>query len=218
MHKPMNEVLSKLNNIPYFRTSNLEALLPKIKKESIYRKLTRWHKKGDIIGLKKGFYVTKEYHREHSMDINYLYYLANILRYPSYVSGSFVLDGYGVLTDVTHPITSITSKTTREYNNKIGRFVYHSISPKLYTGYERLLFNDEPVYVATLSKALFDYLYIKYFRLKITPEYLIEKERFDLERFTKKDIAEFKKYCKLSKNKMLIELSYKLFNQSGTIF
>jgi len=207
----MNKILTKLNKLPYFRTSNLEALLHHLKKNSIYRKITRWHRKGFIIKLKKGFYVVKEYKREHSTDVNYLYYLANILRYPSYVSSTFVLQNKGVLTDVTFPITSITTKTTRKYYNKIGNFFYYSISPKLYIGYERLLYNDEPIYVATLAKALFDYLYIKYSQVKIKSEVVIERERFNLGIFSKKDIAEFRKYCNLSKNKMLIKLALESF-------
>lgn len=207
----MNKILSKLSKLPYFKTSNLEALSPRLKKESIYRNITRWRKKGAIIRLKKSFYITKEYTEKYLSDINYFYYLANILRYPSYVSGVFVLQNKGVLTDITFPITSITTKTTRKYYNKLGSFFYYSISPKLYMGYERLLYNDEPIYVATLAKALFDYLYIKYFKVRIKPEAVIERERLNVDVFKKKDIAEFKKYCKLSKNKMLIELSSKLF-------
>lgn len=202
----MNKTLTKLNTLPYFRTSNLEPFLPELKKNSIYRKITRWHRKGLIIKLKKSFYVVKEYEKEHSTDVNYLYYLANILRYPSYVSSTFVLQNKGVLTDVTFPITSITTKTTRKYYNKLGNFFYYSISPKLYIGYERLLYNDEPIYIATLAKALFDYLYIKYSKVKIKSEVVIEKERLNLDVFNKKDIAEFRKYCKLSKNKNLLAL------------
>jgi len=207
----MNKTLIQLNKLPYFRTSNLEALLPHLKKSSIYRKITRWHEKGLIVKLKKGFYVSKEYEKEHDADMNYPYYLANVLRYPSYVSGTFVLQNKGVLTDITFPITSITTKTTRKYYNKISNFFYYSISPKLYTGYKRLLYNNEPIYVATLAKSLFDYLYIKYSKVKIKTEAVIERERLNLEIFGKKDIAEFRKYCELSKNKMLIELTLKLF-------
>lgn len=207
----MKKILPELNKIPYFKTSNLVALLPCLKETSIYRKLTRWRKKGIIIKLKKGFYTTKEYEKEHGTDVNYLYYLANVLRYPSYVSGAFILQNNAVLTDVTFPITSITTKTTRKYYGKKFSFFYYSISPKLYTGYERLLYNNEPIYVATLAKALFDYLYIKYLKTRIRPDAIIERERLDLDRFSKRDIAEFKKYCKLSKNKTLINLASRLF-------
>ncbi len=204
-------MLTKLSKLPYFKTSNVEAFLPHLKKSSIYRKITRWHKKGLIIRLKKGFYVVKEYEKEHGTDVNYLCYLANILRYPSYVSSTFILQNKGVLTSATFPITSITAKTTRRYYNEIGNFFYYSISPELYIGYERSLYNNEPIYVATLAKALFDHLYIKYFKTKINPEAIMERERLNLEMFDKKDVMEFRRYCKLSKSKMLIEIAPILF-------
>ncbi len=207
----MSKFLPKLSKLPYFRTSHLEVFFPLLKKASLYQKISRLIKKGDIIKLKNGFYVTKEYKEKHVSDPNYFYYLANILRYPSYVSGVYVLQNYDILTDITYPITSITAKTTRKYSNKLGNFIYYSISPKLYTGYKRLLYKDEPVYAASIAKALFDYLYIKYFKSKFKPEDIIQRERLNLERFTEEDIGEFKNYCELSKIKTLIELSAKLF-------
>ena len=207
----MENILLKLSKLPYFKTSNLEAFSSSLKKESVYRKISRWHKKGAIIKLKNGFYVAKEYKERHSADLNYFYYLANILRYPSYVSGVFVLQNSGVLADVTAPITSMTTKTTRKYYSKLGNFVYYSISPKLYIGYERLLYNNEPIYVASLAKALFDYLYIKYYKTKMLPEVMAKRERLDISGFSKNNIAEFKKYCQMSNNKALIELASKIF-------
>jgi len=201
----MNKTLLKLSKLPYFRISHLEAAFPNLKKTSIYQKISRWIKTKDIIKLKNGYFTA--YADNHTLDLNYFYYLANILRYPSYASGVFVLQNYGVLTDITYPITSITTKSTRKYSNKLGIFVYNSISPKLYIGYERLLYHDEPIYVATLAKALFDYLYIKYLKIKIIPEEIIARERLNLEKFNKKDVSEFKKYCKISKNKTLINFA-----------
>ena len=205
----MNNLLLSLSKLPYFKTSTLGAFLPHLKKASVYRKIIRWRKARKVVKLKKGFYIINDYKK--SLDITYLYYLANTLCYPSYVSGIFILQNYGVLTDITFPITSITLKTTRKYRNKIGSFFYNSISKKLYTGYKRILYKDNPIYIATLAKSLFDYLYIKYFKIKISAERIIERERFNLDAFKKKDIGEFRKYCKLSKNKLLIELSQKLF-------
>ncbi|MFH1564630.1 MAG: hypothetical protein ABIC82_02145 [bacterium] len=207
----MKKELTKLTKLPYFRTSHLEAFLPHLKKTSICQNVSRSIKRGEVIKLKKGFYTTKEYSEKHISEIEYFYYLANILRYPSYVSGAYVLQSRGILTDITYPITSITTKSTRKYSAKLGEFIYYSISEKLYTGYERLLYKNEPVYIATISKALFDYLYIKYFKVKITADQIAEKERLNLENFTNDDVKEFKNYCSLSNNKILIELSNKLF-------
>lgn len=207
----MKKELLKLTKLAYFRTSHLEAFLPHIKKTSIRQNISRLIKKGEIIKLKNGFYTTKEYVEKHISEIEYFYYLANILRYPSYVSGAYILQSKGILTDITYPITSITTKSTRKYSTKLGEFIYYSISEKLYIGYERLLYKNEPVYIAAAPKALFDYLYIKYFKIKITANQIAKKERLNLENFTENDIAEFKNYCVLSKNKILIDLSAKLF-------
>ncbi len=207
----MNNSLIKLAKLPYFRTSHFEQYLPHLKKDSIYQKISRWLRKEEIINLKKGYYTTKIYHDKHINDLNYIYYVANILRYPSYVSGIYVLQNYDVLTDITYPITSMTTKTTRKYVNKLGNFIYYSITPKLYDGYERLTYENEPIYVATLAKALFDYLYIKYFRSNIEVEEIIIKERLNLEKFNNKDVEEFFRYCKLSGNKNLFNLGEKLF-------
>lgn len=207
----MDKTLIKLVKLPYFRTSHLEALLPYLKKPSLYQKISRWLKKGEIIELKKGYYVTKEYKEKNISDSNYLFYLANILRYPSYVSGTYILHRYDILTENTFPITSITTKTTRIYANSLGNFIYYSISPKLYKGYNRLSFKTEPIYVASLAKAFFDYLYLKYAKRNIKAEEIISRERLNLENFKKNDIKEFKEYCRLANKKILLELSLKLF-------
>jgi len=209
----MDKTLIKLAKLPYFRTSHLEALLPHLKMASLYQKISRWLKKGEIIALKKGYYVTKEYKEKNIADPNYLFYLANILRYPSYVSSSYILQKYDILTEITYPITSITTKTTRKYANPLGSFIYYSITPKLYKGYKRQLFKNEPVYAASLAKALFDYLYIKYSRRKIKAAEIISRERLNLENFKKNDLKEFKEYCRVINNKNLLELGLKLFKK-----
>jgi len=207
----MEKILVKLTKLPYFRTSHLEAFLPYLKKTSLYQKISRWLKKGEIIELKKGYYVTKEYKEKNISDPNYLFYLANILRYPSYVSSAYILQKYDIPTEITYPITSVTTKTTRIYANSLGNFIYYSISPKLYKGYNRQLFKTEPIYVASLAKALFDYLYFKYAKRKIKADEIILRERLNLENFKKNDIKEFKKYCRLANKKKLLELGLKVF-------
>lgn len=207
-----NEKLEKLANLPFFRINHLKSFYPEIKNNSLYRKITRWKKKGDIIELKKGYYTHRTYFERNSSDSNFTEYLANILCRPSYVSGSYVLQMKGILTDITYPITSITTKSTRAYSNKIGEFAYSSISRKLYGGYEKKYFKTEPVYIAKTSKALFDYLYIKYFKSGISAEEILEKERLNIEVLSDGDIKEFAEYCELSKNKNLIKISGRIKN------
>lgn len=207
----MNKVLKQLTGIPYFRISHLEIFFPNAKRTSLYKTVTRWTKKGIIIKLKKGYYITKEYEEKHRTQKEYWYYLGNILRYPSYVSGVYALQHYNILTDITYPITSITTKSTRTYANHLGNFIYYSITPSLYIGYERLFYYNEPIYVATKAKALFDYLYLKYGKIKTTAEQIIARERLNLEEFTADQKKEFKNYCVISKNKVLQALDIENF-------
>lgn len=207
----MVEELKKLSFLPYFKFSHLTALFPNIKNTSLRQKVSRWLKKGDIFELKKGFYVTSKYHESHIADYNYRVYLANIMCHPSYVSGVYILQKEGAVMEAIYPITSITTKSTRNYSNKLGEFLYFSISPQLYIGYKKDFYINEPVYRATLAKALFDYLYIKYSKMKFSANDILARERFSIEVFNKNDRSEFKHYCDLSNNKLLKGVSGKIF-------
>lgn len=202
-------VLKKLDSLPYFRLSHLEAFLPDIKKSSIYQQISRWKRQKKIIVLKKGYYVTQTFVDRHRDKPEYIIYLANILRYPSYVSGPYVLQQYDVLTDITLPVTSMTTKSSRSYASRssLGDFVYNSIKPVLYKGFKRKTFDTEPIYIATKSKALFDYLYIKYNKTTLTPARILERERLNLGNFTRSELTEFHSYCRVSGLKHLVELA-----------
>lgn len=204
--------LAPLTQLPFFRISHVEMLLSHLKKESIYQQITRWIHDGKVIQLKKGYYVMQEYIEKHRVQDEYRYYIANILRQPSYVSGVTILQYYDILTELTYPITSITTKTTRTYNNALGDFRYASIKKPLYKGYVRRLYGQEPIYIATKAKALFDYLYIKYNRAAFMVEEIKERERLNLENFTAKEKKEFIQYCLLAHRSILLELSKKIFN------
>ncbi|MEK7173108.1 MAG: hypothetical protein AAB740_03980, partial [Patescibacteria group bacterium] len=197
----MNKNIEKLKNLPFFKMAHLSAIFSHLKKPSLYQKITRFIGKGTIVQLKKGFFVSAEYVKFHISDYHYLTYLANILREPSYVSGVYALQVYGIFTEATYPITSITTKTSRIYSNKLGEFVYYSVSPKLFTGFKRDFFIGESVYIADREKALFDYLYIKYNKLSFSADNILERERFNIDDFSKKEISEFKRYCEISEKK-----------------
>lgn len=207
----MVEKLKNLSSLPYFRFSHLTVLFPNIKNTSLRQKVSRWLKKGNILELKKGFYVASRYYERHISDYNYRAYLANIMCHPSYVSGAYILQKEGAVMEAIYPITSITTKSTRSYSNKLGEFIYFSISARLYTGYKKDFYINEPVYLATLAKALFDYLYIKYSKMKFSADDILARERFNIEVFNKNDKSEFKGYCDLSNGKLLTELAEKIF-------
>ncbi len=207
----MLKKLGSLAILPYFRISHVEMLLPHLKKQSLYQQMSRWIRQGKVVQLKNGYYVMKEYADKNKSQDAYIYYVANMLRQPSYVTGVTVLRQYDILTELTYPITSVTTKSTRTYTNVLGDFVYSSVAPLLYTGYERRLFREEPIYVATKAKALFDYLYSKYSTLRVTAEEIKERERLNLENVTRREQQEFARYCGLSRRSFFTHLSRLLF-------
>lgn len=68
----------------------------------------------------------------------------------SYVSLEYVLAKYGFLAESVFAITSITLKTTREYDSEIGDFYYKNIKETLFSGYEYEIENKhERIFVRT---------------------------------------------------------------------
>ena len=93
-------------------------------------------------------------------DVSYSFYLANILRTPSYVSSWTALQYYNLATEAIRSIASVTTKVTRDYETKAGTFSYQSIKKEFFSGYslEKEKFN---FFIASPPKALFDLLYFR---------------------------------------------------------
>lgn len=205
--------LLKLENLIFLNINQLKVLFSDIQLNSVYKKIQRWIKAGKIIKLRNGLYLTKEYFEKNQSFNNFRIFIANNLLYPSYVSGAYILQNYEILTDITYTITSVTLKSSRKYNNEIGDFIYNSMSDELYTGYVQETYLDQTVYLASKAKALFDFLYFKYYGNKLLPENILERERFDLSGFTEKEKKEFQKYCDLSRGTLFQNAANLLFNE-----
>lgn len=202
-----------LDNMPFFGVEVLKNYFPGLKITSLHQKIKRWLDKRTFLQLKKGLYMTTEYFRAHQGDPNFKVFIANRLRYPSYVTGAYVLQRYDMLTEVSYPVTSVTMKSSRTYINTIGTFVYFSISDQLYTGYIRENYRGETVYIASRTKALFDFFYFKYVKSKDFPKDLQERERISLEKLTVREKKEFNTYCQLCRLRIFKKLPYLLFHE-----
>src|SRR3972149_5504782 len=67
----------------------------------------------------------------------------------------------GVLTEATYPVSAVTTKNTRTIQNDLGTFVFRHIQPVFYTGFSQESFHGMIYHLASVSKALFDYLYLR---------------------------------------------------------
>ena len=202
-----------LDNLPFFGYEVLRTFFPNLKKPSLHQKVKRWLDHGDFVPLKKGLYMTTAYLRAHQSDKNLKVFIANSLRYPSYISGTYVLQRHDMLTEVSYPITSVTLKSSRTYSNKIGAFVYSSISEDLYTGFVTEKYEEETVYIASRIKALFDFFYFKYGKAKNFPFDIKERDRIDISKLTLREKKEFKAYCEKCHSRILKKLPYLLSHE-----
>ncbi len=195
----MNQVenLKKLNNLSYFDKNTLSQII-ELSENSLYANIKRWLNDGHLVQLKKGLYVTKEYlNSQRNKDI-YFEFVANQLKVPSYLSLEYVLQKHSMLSEAIFAITSVTKKSKREYSNKLGKFIYRNIKAALFCGFDITDRDGFQIKVATKSKALFDYLYLKLYRVKLIDRKIIESFRLNFDEFSQKDLREFKKYCELT--------------------
>lgn len=160
----MEQKYDILRNFPYFNKSTLEDILCK-SGENLNYWVKKMIKQGDLIALKKGLYVPRQYllslEKNLSLRESYLEYLANVIRYPSYLSLEYILSKYGVIPEGVYSLTSITLKSSRVYSNPLGNFIYRSIKKDLFSNFENKDFEGKRIKIATKEKAFFDYLYFR---------------------------------------------------------
>ena len=118
------------------------------------------------------------------------------------------LSKYSILTESIYPITSVTVKNSRIYQNKTGGYIYRNIKDELFCGYTIQKYSDKEIYIATKEKALFDYLYYKSPTLpaKLKNINLVEELRLNIYDFKKKELNMLRKYAKISKSKKIYKI------------
>jgi predicted transcriptional regulator of viral defense system len=119
--------------------------------------LTRWINKGYLLRLRRGLFTFPEYKAKPQ----YVYYFANRIYSPSYVSLHSALSFYGMIPEAVVQITSVTSLKTAYYKNDFGEYSYKSLKKELMFGYELKSVSDTcSMQFAMPEKALLDLLYL----------------------------------------------------------
>jgi predicted transcriptional regulator of viral defense system len=88
-----------------------------------------------------------------------LYFAANKIYRPSYISLETALSYYGIIPETVYSITSITSKPTRNFDALGVDFSYTRIKQKAFQGYTARKEGESTVLFAEPEKAFADYLY-----------------------------------------------------------
>lgn len=149
--------------------------------------------------------MTRRFYELHRADADFAPAVSAILIPQSYLSMEYILQRNAILTEATYPISAITRKQTRVFENKLGTFTYRNIKEELYKGFTMSEYVGIPFYQASLAKALFDYLY-----LRTTRDYsreadydLAEDLRLNLEEFSETDQLEFMEFVEISRSRKM---------------
>ena len=208
----LNELKNKTSGLLLLDKNILRNFEPR--ENTLNANIKYWLKNKELVLLKKGIYVLRrQYEKEKQKDL-YLEYIANQLTQPSYISAEYVLAKYQILSEPVNAITSITVKTTREIINDFCPFRYYSISPALFKGFEVKYFYNSPILIAEKSKALFDYLYIRFLRSASINDNSIKNLRINWENITFKEFSKTCSYLSCVKNKRIekaLDLIKKLY-------
>lgn len=202
--------LSSLDSFPYFTIESVKQLLgdESAAAGTVQTALYRWMKVGQIIQLKKGVYMTRRFYEFHRAEADFAPMVSAILIPQSYLSLEYILQRNAVLTEMTYPVSAITLKQTRVFENKLGTFTYRNIKEDLYIGFTISNYLEIPFAQATVAKALFDILYLRHWnnRVRSPNVNLAEELRLNLEDFSEKDQDEFAAFVRMSQSRKMEQI------------
>ena len=191
--------LDSLTNLPIFTVNDVKWVRDNSQIETIRWQLFKYAKSKKIIRLKKWFYTSSVY-LKYLSDNWYLYFVANNLVEPSYLSLVTMLDHYGILSESSFGYSCITSLKTQKYSNDLWEFVYQNIRKDLFIWTKIMYWWKYKIYVATKAKALFDFFWYKKKVFSKFDKNELDSFRLNLELLSKSDIKELNKYIKMSKS------------------
>lgn len=140
-----------MQKYPVFSISEIEKQFPGFDS----RRLVEWQKKGYIEKLRNKYY----YFADQSIEEGFLFYTANNIYSPSYISLESALSIYNIIPEGVFQITCITTRKTNLIDTSLGEFKYRHIKSDLYFGYSLKEWRKYRYLIAEPEKAIIDFLY-----------------------------------------------------------
>jgi predicted transcriptional regulator of viral defense system len=189
----VSNVFGLVNKLPYFSIDILSSL--DLDRQGLKILLHRLAKRGEIISLKRGYYVTRPYIddlQKSGLYTRYIEFIGAILSAPSYLSLEYVLSEHNLLTELSWGFTFVTRNKTNRFTNEIGTFTYRHVSEKLFCGFKTSKAGGLMINKATPAKALFDFLYLR--KNSLSDHKSIKELRLNIDALKSSDMRELKKY------------------------
>lgn len=169
-------------DFPVFSIKDIEKRYP----DYDNRRLVEWQHKGYLLKIKRGYYCFSERKNSES----FLYFAANKIYSPSYISMESALAYYNLIPEGVFMTTSVTTKNTASYDTAIGNFEYRHCKPLLLFGYKLLQEKNFTIKIAEPEKVILDYFYFNTLNSvdaieEIRFNEIIAKELINLDKFNK---------------------------------
>ncbi|MEX2411362.1 MAG: hypothetical protein WD607_08340 [Candidatus Paceibacterota bacterium] len=179
------EFKEAFQDFPVFSVNDIQKCFPGFDS----RRLVEWQEKGYLLKIRRGFYCFSGQKR----DGKFLYFSANTIYSPSYVSLESGLSFYNLIPEGVFLTTSVTTRNTAIHDTSIGRFDYRHINHSLFFGYRLIKEPSFTFKIAEPEKVLLDFFYFN----KI--DSLEEMEELRLNEVQAKEIINFEKLDKYQK-------------------
>ena len=146
------ELKSELRDFTIFSLNEIRNIEP-----DFYRpRLNEWQDKGYIKKVIRGYYIFSDL----KLSEEILFKIANRIYLPSYISLESALSYYHLIPESVYGITSISTRKTYHFRTSIGEFIYRTLKPPLFFGYDLIKFQEKYLKMASIEKALLDYFYL----------------------------------------------------------
>ena len=146
------EFRQRMKSFPIFSIREIEKQFPCFDR----RRLVEWQEKRYIQKLRNRYYCFTDRRVEEP----FLYYTANELYRPSYLSLESALSRYGFIPEGVFRIISCTTLKTCIFETPVGIFGYHHLKANMFFGYRLESWGDHHYTIAEPEKTLIDYLYL----------------------------------------------------------
>ena len=143
------ELKSELRDFTIFSLNEIKNIEPGFHR----RRLNEWQDKGYIKKVVRGYYIFSDL----KLSEEILFKIANRIYLPSYISLESALSYYHLIPESIYGITSISTRKTYHFVTSIGEFIYRSLKPSLFFGYDLIKFQEKYLKMASIEKALLDY-------------------------------------------------------------
>lgn len=195
--------IAQFGNIP-ITASELVSTFAEL--DAPRNKLMLLEQKGQIIRLKRGLYVVSPSISGKQLSVELI---ANHLYGHSYVSMQWALREYGLIPERVYAVKSMTMARSKEFENKLGRFVYEHCPLEYYhIGIEMQMQQGISFLMASREKALCD-LVVSTSKLRLrsliaTRQYLEEDIRLDMDELMKMNPRIFRHCAAVSKKSVAL--------------